>query len=168
MVYNRPTTDEHQPSKKIAITGAERGPSGLYVNTKVRRFITCNECSKVRCLFSEKQLTEQDDLEVQHAIENWPYTCGSAIFPQEHSLFNKVFVREKIGCKTPMEFTYYSCRKSHPDRCYHCGSTEDLQNKPNLLMEAYKSVLSLCANCQDKGLDFFCRMPKQTKKRKRN
>ena len=65
-----------------------------------------------------------------------------------------------------MEFTYYSCRKVHPDRCYHCGSTKDLQDKPNLLMETYKSVLPLCANCQDKGLDFFCRMPKQTKKRK--
>jgi hypothetical protein len=57
-VYNKPTTDEHQPSKKIATTGMERGPSGLYVNTKVCEFITCNECSKVRCLFSERQLTE--------------------------------------------------------------------------------------------------------------
>ncbi|CAB4406022.1 unnamed protein product [Rhizophagus irregularis] len=126
MVYNKPTTDEHQPSKKIAATGTERGPSGLYINTKVREFITCNECSKVRCLFSGRQLTEQDGLEIRHAIENWPYTCGSTVFPQDHNLFDKVFVREKICCKTPMEFTYYSCRKVHSDRCYHCGSTDDL------------------------------------------
>ncbi|CAB4435728.1 unnamed protein product [Rhizophagus irregularis] len=166
MVYNKPTTDEHQPSKKIAATGTERGPSGLYINTKVREFITCNECSKVRCLFSGRQLTEQDGLEIRHAIENWPYTCGSTVFPQDHNLFDKVFVREKICCKTPMEFTYYSCRKVHSDRCYHCGSTDDLQDKPDSLMEKYKSILSLCAGCQDKGLDFFCRMPIQTKKRK--
>src|SRR2546423_5402932 len=151
MMYNKPTTDEHQPSKKIAAIGIEKGPSGLFVNTKVRGFITCNECSKVRCLFSERQLTEQDELEIQHAIENWFYTCGSAIFSHEHDLFNKVFVREKIGCKTPMEFTYYSCRKVHPDRCYHCGSTDNLQIKPDLLMETYKSVLPLCTDCQDKG-----------------
>ena len=62
MVYNKPTTDEHQPSKKIAATGTERGPSGLYINTKVREFIICNECSKVRCLFSE-----QDDLKIEDA-----------------------------------------------------------------------------------------------------
>ncbi|POG62444.1 hypothetical protein GLOIN_2v1882875 [Rhizophagus irregularis DAOM 181602=DAOM 197198] len=168
MVYNKPTTDEHQPSKKIAATGTERGQSGLYINNKVREFITCNECSKVRCLFSGRQLTEQDGLEIQHAIENWPYTCGSTVFPQDHNLFDKVFVREKICCKTPMEFTYYSCRKVHSDRCYHCGSTDDLQDKPDSLMEKYKSILSLCAGCQDKGLDFFCRMPIQTKKRKHN
>ncbi|CAB4491484.1 unnamed protein product [Rhizophagus irregularis] len=70
MVYNKLTTDEHQPSKKITATGTERGPSGLYINTKVREFIICNECSKVRCLFSGRQLTEQDGLEIQHAIEN--------------------------------------------------------------------------------------------------
>lgn len=107
MMYNKPTTDKHQPSKKNAITaGIEKGSSG---NTKVCEFIICNECLKVRCLFSEKQLIEQDDLEVQHAIKNWSYTCGSVIFPQEYDLFNKVFVQEKIGCKIPMEFTYYSC-----------------------------------------------------------
>src|SRR5438094_8067969 len=111
MMYNKRTTDEYQPSKKIAAIGIESGPSGLFVNTKVREFITCNKCSKVRCLFSERQLTEQDELEIQHAIENWFYT-------HEHDLFNKVFVRKKIGCKTPMEFIYYSCRKFHPDRCY--------------------------------------------------
>uniref|UniRef100_U9T9T1 Uncharacterized protein n=1 Tax=Rhizophagus irregularis (strain DAOM 181602 / DAOM 197198 / MUCL 43194) TaxID=747089 RepID=U9T9T1_RHIID len=82
-------TDEHQPSKKIAATGTERGPSGLYINTKVREFITCNECSKVRCLFSGRQLIEQDGLEIQHAIENWPYTCGSTVFSQDHNLFDK-------------------------------------------------------------------------------
>ncbi|CAB5375618.1 unnamed protein product [Rhizophagus irregularis] len=50
MVYNKPTIDEHQLSKKITATGMEREPSGLYISTKVREFITCNECSKVRCL----------------------------------------------------------------------------------------------------------------------
>ncbi|CAB4478188.1 hypothetical protein RhiirA1_465324 [Rhizophagus irregularis] len=164
IIINKPTTDEHQPSKKIAATGTERGPSGLYINTKVRKFITCNECSKVRYLFSGRQLIEQDGLEIQHAIENWPYTCGSTIFLQDHNLFDKVFVQEKICCKTPMEFTYYSCRKVHSDWCYHCGSTDDLQDKLDSLMEKYKSIISLYAGCQDKGLDFFCQMPIQTKK----
>ncbi|PKK65844.1 hypothetical protein RhiirC2_785563 [Rhizophagus irregularis] len=131
MVYNKPTIDEHQLSKKITATGMEREPSGLYISTKVREFITCNECSK---------LTEQDGLEIKYAIENWPYTCGSTVFPQDHNLFDKVFVQEKI--------------------CY------DLQDKPDSLMEKYKSILSLYAGCQDKELDFFCQMPIQTKKRK--
>ena len=95
-------------------------------------------------MFSKKQFTKQDDLKIQYAIENWPYTCRSA---QEHNLFNKVFIREKICCKIPMEFTYYSWQKVHSDRCYYCGSTENLQDKSNLLMETYKSVLPLCAIC---------------------
>ena len=53
--------------------------------------------------------------------------------------------------------------KVHPDRCYHCGSTDNLQIKPDLLMETYKSVLPLCTDCQDKGLNFFCRMPNKLK-----
>ncbi|GET61586.1 hypothetical protein RhiirA1_467939 [Rhizophagus irregularis] len=70
--------------------------------------------------------------------------------------FDKMFVQKKICCKILMEFTYYFYQKVHSDQYYHCGSTDDLQDKPNSLIEKYKLILSLCIGCQDKELDFFC------------
>ncbi len=61
------------------------------------------------CRIDQFSTSTEEDLEIQHAIENWPYTCKSAIFLQEYNLFNKVFIQKKIGCKTLIEFTYYSC-----------------------------------------------------------
>src|SRR5256886_8065477 len=47
------------------------------------------------------------------AIQTWPYVCGSSLVPTSHSLYNRLYVRERIGCSNPIEVAYYSCRKSN-------------------------------------------------------
>ena len=96
-VYGKKTSDQYQPSKIETQNSSERGPSGLYTNTKVRDFVECTECHKFRCIYSEKQLTIQQTSNLQIAIQTWDYTCGAPIFPAEHSLYNIIFVREKIS-----------------------------------------------------------------------
>ena len=69
-----------------------------------------------------------------------------------------------------MELAYYSCRKTKPERCYWCGSEEDLQIKPQNLIDTYQMVYPLCGNCYEEGIDFYYRLAKKTntsKKRKR-
>ena len=103
------------------------------------------------------------------AIETWDYTCGAPIFSEDHSLYNIIFVRDKISCQKPMELTYYSCRKTKLERCYWCGFKEDLQVKPQHLIDTYQMVYPLCNNCHEEGIDFYCRLAKKTNisKRKR-
>ena len=109
--------------------------------------------------------------DLQLAIQTWDYTCGAPIFPIDHPLYNIIFIREKISCQSPMELAYYSCRKVKPERCYWCGSEEDLQVKPQNLIDSYQLVYPLCSNCYDEGNDFYYRLAIKTnnisKKRKR-
>ena len=168
-LYGKETSDQYQPSKIETHSSSERGPSGLYTNTKVRDFIECTECHKVRCIYSEKKLTVQQITDLQFAIETWDYTCGAPVFPENHSLYNVIFVREKISCQIPMEYSYYSCRKAKSERCYWCGSKDNLQVKPQNLVDSYQIVYPLCDICCDEGNDFYCRLAKKTntsKKRK--
>ena len=92
-MYGKKTSDQYQPSKVEAYNKSERGPSGLYTNTKVRDFIKCTECYKYRCIYSEKQLIVQQTTDLQLAIQTWDYTCGAPIFSENHSLYNDIFVR---------------------------------------------------------------------------
>ena len=68
-----------------------------------------------------------------------------------------------------MEYSYYSCRKAKSERCYWCGSKDNLQVKPQNLVDSYQIVYPLCDICCDEGNDFYCRLAKKTntsKKRK--
>ncbi|PKY55204.1 hypothetical protein RhiirA4_474517 [Rhizophagus irregularis] len=146
-LYGKETSDQYQPSK----------------------IETQSKCHKVQCIYSEKQLTVQQITDLQLTIETWDYTCGAPVFPENHSLHNLIFVCEKISCQTSMEFAYYSCRKSKPERYYWCGSKDDLLIRPQNLVDSYQIVYPLCNNCDDEGNDFYCRLAKKTnasKKRK--
>src|SRR5579862_6717407 len=79
MLYGKEISDKYQPSIIEAHSSSERGPFGLYTNTKVRDFIECMKCHKVRCIYSEKQLTVQQITDLQLAIETWDYTCGAPV-----------------------------------------------------------------------------------------
>ena len=61
-----------------------------------------------------------------------------------------------------MELAYYSCRKSKIERCYWCGSKEDLQVKPQDLVDNYQIVYPLCGICHIEGIYFHYRLAKKT------
>ncbi|CAG8604645.1 19131_t:CDS:2, partial [Racocetra fulgida] len=111
----------------------------------------------------------------QNAINNWNYSCGSPFVPEDHILYNEVFVREKISCETPIELAYYSCRKSNINGniCYWCGYDNELAEPSESLKSKYKSLFPCCTLCRDIGKEFFVRgeiktHTKATKKRKVN
>lgn len=144
---------------------AERGSSNLYVNTKVRDFVECSHCGKVRCLYSDTKLIEEEIISYKMAIQTWPYACGCPLVPTSHSLYNRLYVREKIGCSTPLEVAYYSCRKSKIFRCYWCGSKDDLLDITAEFREQYQVVYPMCVTCQIGQKDFFTRGHNNTNQR---
>jgi hypothetical protein len=149
---------------------AERAPAAVLTNTNVRNIIQCFQCGKFRCLYSEKALTAMQKSQFQHIINDWDYSCGSPLAPEDHALYNILFAREKISCESPIELAYYSSRKNHTPVCYWCGYDQELVDIPTHMTSKYKFVFPLCNICQTAGKDFFGRIEIKvnTRKRKRN
>ncbi len=112
----------------------------------------------MRCFYSERALSAEDKIVCQIAIDNWDYSCGSPLVSENHILYNKVFVREKISCETPMELAYYSCRKAiNNDVCYWCGHDNELAEPSEGLRLKYKFLFPCCTLCRNAGKDIFAR-----------
>jgi hypothetical protein len=53
--------------------------------------------------------------------------CGSPITPETHNLYEKVYIRRKIHCNSPIEAVYYSCKRLKTEIiCFHCGENDEL------------------------------------------
>ncbi|CAG8787459.1 6037_t:CDS:2, partial [Cetraspora pellucida] len=87
------------------------------------------------------------------------YSCESPFVPEDHILYNEVFVREKISCETPIELAYYSCQKSNINSniCYWCGYDNELAEPSESLKSKYKFLFPCCTLCRDIGKEFFVR-----------
>ncbi|GBC31897.2 hypothetical protein GLOIN_2v759794 [Rhizophagus irregularis DAOM 181602=DAOM 197198] len=158
--YRSGTTEQYRPTLMTTMANSERVPLSIFTNTRVREFIQCFQCEKIRCLYSERALSAEDKIACQVAIDDWDYSCGSPFVPEDNILYDKVFVREKINCEMPMELAYYSCQKSNTnncDTCYWCEHDNELVEPPESLKLKYKSLFSCCILCRSAGKDIFAR-----------
>ena len=62
-------------------------------------------------LYNNSQLTEQQKEDLEFAIRTYTYSCRSLIFPDNHNLAQKIFVRVQISCDSPIELLYYTSKK---------------------------------------------------------
>ncbi len=67
----------------------------------------------MRCLYSKYALSAEDKIACQIAINDWDYNCGSPFISENHILYDKDFVWEKISCEILMELAYYLCQKNN-------------------------------------------------------
>ncbi len=166
-LYGHNTTERDLPSKKDRHTCQELAPDGMLVATRVRDFAFCIYCSKLRCIFSQYMLKESDSDALQIAMETFAYTCGSPIVPEDHPLYNKVFVRMNLTCSSPIEQIYYSCKVEHSQICYYCGEDDDLIEPSQEILSKFQIVYPLCKVCQEGGKDYFTKGRIQMRKKKR-
>lgn len=100
-------------------------------------------------------------------METFAYTCGSPIVPENHPLYNKVFVRMNLTCDSPIEQIYYSCKIEHSQVCYHCGEKDSLVSPPQEILSRFKTVYPLCEICQENGKTFSTKGKLQMRKKQR-
>ena len=141
---------------------AERAPAAVLTNTKVRDIIQCFQCGKLRCLYSEKVLTNAQQSLFKCIIDDWDYSCGSSLIPKGHKLYNILFVYEKISCESPIELAYYSSRKNNLSINYWCGYDQELLEFPIYMILKYKFVFPLCSIWQSKRKNFFAQIEIKT------
>ncbi|CAB4401187.1 unnamed protein product [Rhizophagus irregularis] len=155
-LYGKPTTEQFRPSLINEKSKTEPVPSNILISTKIRDYIRCNSCGKTRCLYSNSQLTEQQKQDLNSVIQAYTYSCGSPIFPDNHSLAQKIFVRIQISCDSPIELLYYSSKKiGNIQVCYWCGIDRDFITPPQSLQEMFKLVYPLCSACYESGKTFY-------------
>ena len=142
----------------------------------MRDYIECFQCGKLRCVFSNQALDTNEKKELCFVKEEMNYSCGSSLVEDGHEFYTKVFVYEKITCKTPIELAYYSSslrqNNLNSQICYWCGVDGDLVDPSIDKTSNYKFVFLCCYWCLEKGKDFFCKVEiktnKKTQDKKRN
>lgn len=89
---------------------------------RFRAAVTCGECFKPRCVFSEAVLSEEDMLcELESS-----YTCGIILFPPTSPYHSTIVIRANLSCRDCVEAQYYSaCLIKFKPVCSHCGGSEE-------------------------------------------
>jgi hypothetical protein len=98
---------------------------GLFIATRVRDAIKCNECEKPCCVFVSGKLQATEKKALQQTKEELLHTCGSPLFPEGSTLHQTLVVRESVTCGTPIDVQYYSGAVKFPDICIYCGHSEN-------------------------------------------
>ncbi len=134
-------------------------PTSTLVATKIRNYIKCYSCSKIHCLYSDTWLTLEKTESLQIAKELFNYSCDRPIFLEEHLLATKIWIYIHISCDSPIEWLYYSSRKSsNISICYYCGQDRSLINIPQELKDRFKLMYPMCEKCQLAEKTFFSHM----------
>ena len=157
--YGQIPSDKCQPSKGPLCfqEGREidKSRSKLFVNSKVRRIIVCQECFKPRCIFSLRKLTTDEIAHIERIDDSRLYNCGSPLFPPSSSYYDTIVVRVGLSCADPVEVQYYSATLiSFPQVCYYCGISQEalLENDQiRELRKQYAVVRPICFICYSSG-----------------
>ncbi|PKY53552.1 hypothetical protein RhiirA4_547713 [Rhizophagus irregularis] len=127
-------------------------PAGIINNNHIRRFVNCTICSKPRCIFSKNMLSDNEKTSLEILLDNVIYICGSPITPEAHNLYEKVYIRQKIHCNSPIEAVYYSCRRLKTEIiCFYCGEKDGLLEPDDNLKKKFTTIYPFCQTCKNKG-----------------
>jgi len=80
--------------------------------------------------YTARVLKAQQKLQLERELEMISYSCGCCFQDmedrEEGSIFDLVFVNDKLTCSSPIEAPYYVVFTDL--LCFYCGSEQDLRN----------------------------------------
>ena len=126
------------------------------VAIKVRGTIKCIDCEKPRCIYSATSLSTSESAAIQVLRDEDMYVCGARLFPESHSLYEKVIVRTTLSCEMLVETTYFGATTVKlKDVCNHCGGSSGAPLVDDdafmELKKQYARVRSYCTMCKRMG-----------------
>ena len=130
-------------------------PTGIINNNHIRRFIYCIICNKPRCIFSKNALNDNEKTSLEILLDNVIYICGSPIIPETHDFYEKIYIRQKIHCSSPIEAVYYSCCRLKTEViCFYCGEKDGLLESDDSLKKKFATIYPFCQTCKSKGYNW--------------
>ena len=128
----------------------------------------CGECSKPRCIYTNSNLTKQQEIQIKSIKESKAFTCGSPLFGDGTQ---SIVAREALVCSNPIESQYYSAKLVHfPPVCYHCGlGEESLVDNVEIqeLKKCYAIVFPISFLCVHDGKKPHCKKPSNVAKKRK-
>ena len=116
-------------------------------------------------MYSQKQPSQEQMVELNVLIEQTLFTCGSNLIPDDHDLSEVFAVQTNIGCGTDVSYHYFSCALKLVPVCYKCGSKDELVFIPQEEKQLYQSIHTVCATCKAGGAIFRMRNKVKTAKK---
>ena len=118
-LYSTLTTEKHRPT---LVKDIKKGP----FTPNARETLLCVERLKPRVVYAQYRLTLSEE---QAAMDGIWFTCGSSLKEVEvdkelKPLFDRVFVRQNLGCDDPVEIPYYSSELFQILCACKCTNTE--------------------------------------------
>ncbi|CAG8616230.1 13504_t:CDS:2, partial [Racocetra fulgida] len=162
-IYGQLTSERFRPSATNVVANEETNEkkSGQFINSKIQCIVLCEHCGKMRCVYSNANLTTAEEAKFQSAFDSLCYTCRSQLLPEDHELFSQLSVRLNLTCDSPIESTYFSWRLKKFDVCYWCGESKDLIEPSEMLKAEWKTIYPLCEFCKSSGKTWFKRAQKK-------
>ena len=109
-----------------------------------RELVKYKACTKPRCIYAERSLTNREMRDLRKIISNYDYVCSCLISPNVSMLSDSVFTQLEMHCNTPIKCAYNTATKVSIQKdlyvyCAQPGAAIDQD-----LKKIYKSVLPLC------------------------
>lgn len=161
--------------------------TNMWHESKVRCFVQCSQCNKMRCAYSRYQQTYEEEIWLKRHLEHAYYVCGGDILEGHHGTVGStgeathMYMDQRIHCQSPMEKQFYKSSAplfGHVNQevntesvCFYCGLECDQMRPPGGHLTAkYTIIYPLCSECSNKGKSHQhgkARTAAQTKKRSR-
>lgn len=159
-IYGKPTTEKYLPSvSQQKLKEKPKKPFRMTAET-VCSIMICGECLKPRCFYSSRKLSRSEQIELHQCKEDYLYTCGGTVIPDDHSLFSVCSSEIIQNCEEPVSPHYFSCRLQCVLCCYSCGAFADLVPIPDEMKKGFQSVHPICTECKAQGKKERTRGPK--------
>ena len=167
-VWGKETSEKDRPSCTPPKKPKEKPKKPFRMTAEtVCDYVVCMECLKPRCVYSSKRLTHAQYAQLQCYKEEFLYSCGGSIIPEESSLATLCCTELISGCHENITPNYYASRLTNPPCCYVCGAFGDLCPVLDEMKHSYQSVHPVCNECSATGKKERTRGPQFTGRKRK-
>ena len=167
-VWGKETSEKDRPSCTPPKKPKEKPKKPFRMTAEtVCDYVVCMECLKPRCVYSSKRLTHAQYAQLQCYKEEFLYSCGGSIIPEESSLAMLCCTELISGCHENITPNYYASRLTNPPCCYVCGAFGDLCPVSDEMKRSYQSVHPVCNEYSATGKKERTRGPRFTGRKRK-
>ena len=147
-------SDDARPGRSADVQPSIPLPKPTFKLTKqtARRIVFCTDCTKPRLLFSQKQLSSDQDKQLDAALDQLEFSCRSPLFEEGDELEGVVFQHWQSCCALTIDLKYYQ----NADRLFGykwlCSSCLDTAQGDWIEDADYKG-LPRCLSCKEQDIE---------------
>ena len=125
--------------------------SSVLARQNVRDLVTCVQCNKQWCIYSECALSNPENRELKSTLRKYSFYCGCMITPDASFLSGTVVTRLELTCSSPMEWAFYPRTKISLQKDISCYCIRKDVQADNELKKQFKTLLPFFYSAKKKA-----------------